>query len=78
MEEDMTHTAILKIFNRLLPQYYAQMVEWFPNGRDCIRVRLDNKREYVFTYNYDKDWSFETVICYMNRIRMKEDKRCNA
>lgn len=74
----MTHTAIVKIFNRLLPQYYAQMVKWFPNGRDSIRVILNDKKEYVFTYNYDKDWSFETVICYINRIRIKEDKRCNA
>jgi hypothetical protein len=71
----MTHTAILNIFKELFPQYAEKSKMWVPNGRSCIRVKMDNKSEFIFTYEGNGHWSLETVGCYIDRIKAKEDKK---
>lgn len=52
-----------------MPTEAKCVVQWFPNGLNSIRVRLTNKDEFIFTYNSDKNWCYETVDSYI--VRMK-------
>lgn len=67
----MVHTEVYKRFNDILPQDSKHVEAWFPNGRNSIRLRMLNKREYVFTYNDSKDWHFETIKSYLARIERR-------
>lgn len=58
----MAHIEIYKTFKDLFPFCVERVTEWFPNGRNCIRLRLDETNgDYVFTYNDKREWRFETV-----------------
>lgn len=71
----MTHTVTLERFKKLFPQYVEHIDVWFPNGRNCIRIRLKDKREIIFTYDDNRHWLLETVDHYIDRIKAKEDKK---
>ena len=65
----MTHKDLLKIFEQLLPNYSGIKISaWFPNGRNSIRIRHNNKREYVFTYNGPNDWIFKTLDSFLKKM----------
>lgn len=70
----MTHHDILKKFNAIFSEFNDLIELWAPNGRHSIRIRLNDKREFIFTYNSANDWCFETVTSYAKRIK-KEDKK---
>lgn len=64
----MAHSDILKIFERMFPNYAGVKINvWFPNGRNSIRVRHHNKREYVFTFNGPSDWKLETIESFLKK-----------
>ena len=65
----MKHDLILHFFKTHLPFQARLVTEWFPNGKNSIRVRLTNKDEFIFTYNKEKEWCYETVDNYI--VRMK-------
>lgn len=69
-KKKMVHSKIYKIFERILPLYAGENAEiWFPNGKNSIRVRGINKQEYVFTYNDDATWKFETLKNFMQTMK---------
>ena len=62
----MSHTDVWKIFKELFPFLREKVTEYFPTGRNAIRVRLGNpNNDYVFTYNDKNEWCFETVENYI-------------
>ena len=64
----MAHADILKIFERMFRSYAGTKIAvWFPNGRNSIRIRHNNKREYIFTYFGPSDWKFETVESFLKK-----------
>lgn len=65
----MKHDIILYYFKHHMRHEALQMMEWFPNGLNSIRVRLTNKEDFIFTYNGEQNWCFETVDSYI--VRMK-------
>lgn len=65
----MKHDLILHFFKTHMPYQARLMTVWFPNGLNSIRVRLTNNDEFIFTYNNEKDWCYETVDSYI--VRMK-------
>ena len=64
----MSHKYVLERFKSYFPQYAAEMIEWFPNGNNSVRVRLKFARDYVFTYNGPSDWRFETVNSFVKSM----------
>lgn len=65
----MTHNDVLEYFKLLFPLTFEQVVIWFPNGRNSIRVRILNNQEFVFTYTSQREWKFETLDEYMKGMR---------
>lgn len=63
----MNHKEIYNAFQSYLPQYAEQTETWFPNGKNSIRVRRKDKREFIFTYRGKLDWHFETVRSFVKR-----------
>ena len=46
---------------------YAAM--WFPNGKNSIRIRDNNKHELIFTYHSDADWRLETINEFLKNTK---------
>lgn len=63
----MNHKDIYKQFE-LFFELYAEnnVAAWFQNGKNSIRIRQTNGQEFIFTYNSQKDWRFETIQSYIN------------
>lgn len=64
----MTHKDLRKLFSTLFPIWETMITEWWPNGKNSIRIRV-NKHDFIFTYNSPKEWSFETVDNFITRIK---------
>lgn len=65
----MSHNDVHKLFVSTMPHYAGGKVEaWFPNGKNSIRVRHHNKKEYAFTCNGPDDWKFETIKSFMKTM----------
>lgn len=64
----MAHKDVYKIFKQLFPMYAEKTTEWFPNGKNSIRVRIGGTVHYdfVFTFHTSKEWRFETVDNFIN------------
>lgn len=61
-----------KVFKPLFPQYDDKTEEFYPNGRNSIRVRLTLGYDVIFTYNEDSlddEWRLESVRSFINRIK---------
>lgn len=75
----MTHNKVFEKGGELLPTYFAEKVVdvWFPNGRNSVRIRHYNRKEYIFTFNGPDEWSFETVKNFLERkeIELKWKKK---
>lgn len=70
----MSHPEILNKFYRMFPDRGVDIVIWFPNGRNSIRMRNSWNEEFIFTFNGPKDWRLETVDSFLNQNR-KETKQ---
>lgn len=42
---------------------------WFQNGKNRIRIRQKNHQEFIFTFNNEGNWRFETVESFMNGLK---------
>lgn len=68
----MLHDDVYKQFKLYFPRFSKKIIQWFPNGKNSIRVRRMDGYDFVFTF-YDEDtWSFETVDSFIKRLRRKE------
>lgn len=68
----MSHNEIYQMFTLQFPDYMVK--EWFPNGRNSIRIRQKNAQEFVFTYLSKTDWRFETIDSYIKGLLVKNRK----
>lgn len=69
----MTHRKVYEWFKLYFPQFHDQSVEWWPCGKNGVRVRLKSGQDYVFVYNGKKHWRLETVESFIKS--MKSDKK---
>lgn len=52
--------------------FNAENIEtWFQNGLNSVRIRFENKKEVVFTYNRESDWKLETISSFMKTMNKK-------
>jgi hypothetical protein len=65
----MTHLQVINIFKSKFSLYSNHIKEWFPNGKNSVRIRLKNGQEFVFTHNTPSDWCFETIDSFIKRLR---------
>jgi hypothetical protein len=72
----MTHKKVYGWFKIYFPQFFDQVEEWWPCGKNCIRVRLENGRDYVFTYNGGKHWRLETVESFIKSMKGDPKMKC--
>ena len=65
----MLHEDVYKKFEQQFPQYSKCISEWFPNGKDSIRVRAESGSDFIFTYHDWTNWRFETVDSFINGLK---------
>lgn len=65
----MVAGQIFEIFKTVLPTFGEHTTLWFPNGKNGIRIRIDDGCEFIFTYDSKDDWSFETVDRYIKKMK---------
>lgn len=65
----MSHQTILHIFFDLCRIDKEHVDTWFPNGKNAVRVRFDDKREVIFTFYNIDNWSLETVDHFIGKMR---------
>lgn len=73
----MNHVQIYKKFEMLFPSIAAKCSIWFQNGKNSIRIRLDNdsnlgKSDLIFTFIDEKHWKLETIYDFIeNTLKVK-------
>lgn len=65
----MVANLIFEIFMTLFPTFGEHATMWFPNGKNGIRVRIDDGHEFIFTYDGKDDWSLETIGRYVKKTK---------
>lgn len=65
----MLQEDVFTQFKKQFPQYSKWVTDWFPNGRDSVRVRVIDGSDYVFTYHNEFDWRFETAVSFINGMK---------
>ena len=69
----MTHKDIFKMFKTLFPMYSDRVTEYFPTGKNTIRVRIGElHQDFIFSFYGSKDWRFETVDSFTKTLRKGE------
>lgn len=61
----MIHTEVYKHFKSLFPEKDKKSIEYFPNGKNSIRVRNSDKKDMIFTFDDASNWKLETVSSFL-------------
>lgn len=72
----MKHDLIFYYFKMCMPHQAKLIVKWFPNGKNSIRVRFANNEDFIFTYNGEQNWCYETVDSYIVRMKGATIMKC--
>ncbi len=67
----MTHKKVFECFNRMFPGWRGSTDAWFPYGNSMIKIRLNNKMEFIFTYFNENNWKLETLDRFSERRRKR-------
>ena len=68
----MKHDQVLIWFKLYFPHFVKSIKEWYPNGINSIRIKMDNSQEVVFTINDRYDWRYESVDSFIKHT-IRED-----
>ena len=52
----MIHTQVYGFFQTCLPDQAKEVKEYFPNGKNSIRIRKTNGQEFIFSLREPKAW----------------------
>lgn len=72
----MVHPEVFKKFKTLVPFYADRAIDWFPNGYNSIRVRLDDNEDYIFSIYEGTSWCFETIDSYILKMKGGTKVKC--
>ena len=65
----MTHANVKAAFEKIFPLFAGGVTEWFPNGKNSIRVRIGELyQDYVFTFHSATEWKFETIDSFLKNL----------
>lgn len=65
----MKQEEVYQQFEKHFPQFSEHVEEWFPNGKDSIRVRIQSGSDFIFTYHNSWDWCLETVESFIKKLK---------
>lgn len=65
----MTHKEVFEKFKLYFPQFAESVETIFPSGKNSIRIRIGYLRDYIFTFNGEYAWCFETVDSFIKRTK---------
>ena len=65
----MVHKDVMSVLKIKFEELYSQITAWFPSGKDCVRIRIANGQEIIFTYHSEKDWCLESVNSYISKMK---------
>lgn len=65
----MKHVEVYENFERMFPERAIFVEDWFPNGKDSIRVRIKSGSDFIFTYHNWLDWSLETIESFIRKMK---------
>ena len=66
----MTHKEIYKQFTSIFAEFSSSIAEWFPNGKNSIRIRMMDGNDFIFTVD-GKDWCFETKKNFVKQLKKR-------
>ena len=64
--------ASVRVFSDM-PDQAKEVKEYFPNGKNSIRIRKINGQEFIFSLREPKAWKFETIDQFL--ADMKGEKK---
>ena len=65
----MKHVEVYEKLKELFPMYVENSEDWFPNGKDSIRVRIKSGSDFIFTYHNFYDWCYETLESFIRKMK---------
>lgn len=68
---------IYRKFLYYFPKYKDITEKYYSNGRNSIRIVVNDGSEYIFVYTNGKNFRFETFNSYKKRLKKKECRKCN-
>ena len=73
----MIHTQVYGFFQTCLPDQAKKVKEYFPNGKNSIRIRKTNGQEFIFSLREPKAWKFETIDQFLADMNIFGSLRCS-
>lgn len=64
----MTHSEVYTNFESIFSNLARSVREWFPNGKNSIRIRCTNQKDYIFSIVDKENWKLETVPSFINSL----------
>ena len=61
----MRYQYIYEKFEEMFNKIAQEAENWYNNGKNCIRIHIPDRGDYIFTYNRDDDWRLETQASYI-------------
>ena len=65
----MVHSKVFECFQEHLPAFAEKVETYFPNGKNSIRVRQKDGKEFIFSFNGEKTWRFETIDQFLAGLK---------
>lgn len=65
----MTHSQVYGYFKEYLPEQEKKVTEYFPNGKNSVRVRQTNGHDFIFSVESPKAWRFETIDRFISDMK---------
>lgn len=71
----MTSQQVYMQFKAIFPNYISEGITYYPNGRNCIRIRgikpswCLTEQDYVFWFYGPSDWKFETFKSFLKQMK---------
>lgn len=70
----MTPQQVYMQFKEIFPNYISEGITYYPNGRNCIRIRgikqlHPAEQDYVFHFYGPNDWRFETFKSFFKQMK---------
>ena len=63
----MEHSDVFAMFQSKFE--HVDVIHWFPNGKDSVRVRTIDDVDMVFTYHSASDWKLESIDSYLLSLK---------
>ncbi len=65
----MVHSEVYEEFTSIFADLVHRVQDWYPNGKNSIRIQCADKKEYIFSIESEENWKFETVSSFINNLK---------